>query len=544
VSAVPGAARDAAATGERAATAVCTARDERAARPAAPRERGDPCTLVLFGGAGDLARRKLLPAIYQLAKEHLLDPAFAVIGVSREPLSDAQFCDLMRDALATSGEVRFAEDETWEWLRARLHWIRADAASAAGYAEIAERLRALEGARGGVPPNRLFYLAVPPSVFEPIVQGLAASGLAPRDPDPHAVPWARVVVEKPFGRSLETARTLNELVLRLFAEPQVYRIDHYLGKETVQNVLVLRFANSIFEPLWNRQWISHVQITAAETVGVEGRGRYYEEAGVIRDMFQNHLLQLLTLTAMEPPARMTAEEVRSEKVKVLRSIRPLTPDAIAEHVVLGQYVAGTAGGKPAPGYREEPHVDPASTTPTYAAMRLFVDNWRWKGVPFYLRSGKRMAARTSEIAVQFRAPPHLMFGREARRTMQPNVLVMRVQPNEGVSLNFEVKVPGAAVALTSEIEVAPVDMDFAYAEAFGETAAPAYETLLLDAMIGEATLFTRSDEVEAAWALIDPLLRQVEAGGSPRPDPYPAGSMGPAGADALLAGDGHAWRLG
>ena len=525
--------------------AATAAREERASRgPRRSRERADPCTLVIFGGAGDLARRKLLPAVYQLAKEKLLDPAFAVIGVSRESLTDGQFCDAMHAALAASEEVSFADDESWDWLKRRLHWIQADATTPEGYAAIAARLQRIEAAHDGAPPNRLFYLAVPPSVFTPIVEGLSASGLAPRDPDAHAEPWARVVVEKPFGHSLESARALNEVVLRLFAEPQVYRIDHYLGKETVQNILVLRFANSIFEPLWNRQWISHVQITAAETVGVEERGRYYEEAGVIRDMFQNHLLQLLTLTAMEPPARMRADEVRDEKVKVLQSVRPFTAASIADDVALAQYAAGTAKGAAVPGYRDEPKVARDSRTPTYAAMRLYVDNWRWKGVPFYLRSGKRLGRRASEIAVQFRSPPHAMFGREASASMQPNVLVMRVQPHEGVSLNFEVKTPGAAVALTSEIEVAPVDMDFTYSEAFHESAAPAYETLLLDAMIGEATLFTRSDEVEAAWTLIDPLLRHVEGGDAPPLDEYAAGTMGPANADALIARDGHRWRMG
>jgi glucose-6-phosphate 1-dehydrogenase len=350
-------------------------------------------------------------------------------------------------------------------------------------------------------------------------------------------------VEKPFGHSLETAKALNALVLSLFAEHQVYRIDHYLGKETVQNILVFRFANSIWEPLWNRRWISHVQITAAEEVGVEARGKYYEEAGVIRDMFQNHLLQLLALTAMEPPPSMTADAVRDEKVKVLRSVRWLTPESIPRDAVRAQYAAGTARGRPVVGYRDEPDVAKDSQTPTFASVRFCIDNWRWKGVSFCLRSGKRMKKRTSEIAVQFQAPPHLMFGGDsAQRELQPNTLVMRVQPNEGISLNFEVKVPGAAVALTEHVEVAPVEMDFSYAEAFGEVSAPAYETLLLDVMIGEMTLFTRSDEVEAAWKLIDPLLKHwQEHEADPMPT-YPAGSWGPVEADILIAEDGARWR--
>jgi glucose-6-phosphate 1-dehydrogenase len=351
-------------------------------------------------------------------------------------------------------------------------------------------------------------------------------------------------VEKPFGHSLETAKALNALVLSLFAEHQVYRIDHYLGKETVQNVLVFRFANSIFEPLWNRRHISHVQITAAEEVGVEARGRYYEEAGVVRDMFQNHLLQLLALTAMEPPPSMTADAVRDEKVKVLRSIRWLTPESIPTSAVRAQYGPGTIRSKPVPGYREEPDVARDSHTPTFTAARFHIDNWRWQGVPFYLRSGKRLGKRVSEIAVQFHEPPHLMFGgAEGHEPLQPNTLVMRVQPNEGISLSFEVKVPGAAVAMTQHVEVAPVEMDFTYAEAFGETAAPAYETLLLDVMIGEMTLFLRSDEVEAAWKIIDPLLCFWD---EHTPNPmatYAAGSWGPREAEELIAADGAKWRM-
>ena len=378
-------------------------------------------------------------------------------------------------------------------------------------------------------------------MFEPIVRNLAKSGLAPRSRTPEERPWYRIVVEKPFGHDLESAQQLNDLMLGLFAEHQTYRIDHYLGKETVQNVLVLRFANSIFEPLWNRQWIHHVQITAAESVGVEERGKYYEEAGVLRDMFQNHLLQLLTLTTMEPPPQMSANSVRDEKVKVLKSIRELSPDSITQHAVRAQYTAGTNKGKPVRGYIEEDNVAPDSTVPTYAAVRLFVDNWRWNGVPFYLRSGKRLGSRVSEIAVQFRSPPHLMFG-PGSEGLRPNTLLMRVQPNEGISLNFEVKVPGAAVALTSNIEIAAVDMKFNYAEAFGEAAAPAYETLLLDIMIGEATLFTRSDEVEAAWRVIDPLINYWDAHKPKRMPTYAAGSWGPREADELIEKDGVEWR--
>ncbi len=511
------------------------------------KSQADPCTMVIFGASGDLTKRKLFPALYSLTAEHLLAPGFTVLGVGRDADTDDSFRDKMCAAVRASDEVRHFDEEVWKRLAERTFYVGGDATEAAAYEGIKARLTAIESTcPDPTCNNRFFYLAVPPSVFEPIVRHLSSSGLVPRHDDPCTRPWARVVVEKPFGHSLETAVALNALVLSLFAEHQVYRIDHFLGKETVQNVLVLRFANSIFEPLWNRQWISHVQITAAEAVGVEARGKYYEEAGVVRDMFQNHLLQLLALTAMEPPASMTADAVRDEKVKVLRSIRWLTPETIPTNVVRAQYASAKQKDVVLAGYREEPNVAPDSQTPTFAAARFHIDNWRWKGVPFYVRSGKRMATRTSEIAIRFHAPPHLMFGgaEHAVGALQPNTLVMRVQPNEGVSLNFEVKVPGAAVALTQHLEVAPVDMDFSYAEAFGETAAPAYETLLLDVMIGEMTLFTRSDEVEAAWQIIDPLLHYWEAHPADPMPTYPAGSWGPPEADALIGEKSGGWRRG
>jgi glucose-6-phosphate 1-dehydrogenase len=522
---------------------VISARPSGQAPAVTAHDRADPCTLVIFGALGDLSRRKLLPAIYQLMKEHLVDEQFAVLGVGRDDtITDDAFREHMRKALSESDEVHGIDDALWQNLCSRLFFVSADLTQADGYAAVGKRLTEIENGRPKDTCSRLFYLAVPPSVFGSIVTNLSKSGLAPRSRTPDERPWTRVVIEKPFGRSLENAQQLNDLVLGLFAEHQTYRIDHYLGKETVQNVLVLRFANSIFEPMWNRQWIQHVQITAAETVGVEERGKYYEESGVVRDMFQNHLLQLLSLTAMEPPAQMSANAVRDEKVKVLKSIRWLTPETIPDNTVRAQYTAGKSGGKPVRGYIEEPDVSPESTVPTFAAVRLHIDNWRWNGVPFYLRSGKRLKNRVSEIVVQFRSPPHLMFGHQTRDAIQPNTLVMRVQPNEGVSLNFEVKVPGAAVALTSNIEIAPVDMEFNYAEAFGEVTAPAYETLLLDVMIGEATLFTRSDEVEAAWRVVDPLIRYWEANKPKRMPTYAAGSWGPREADELIEEDGVEWR--
>ena len=506
-------------------------------------DRADPCTIVIFGAAGDLTRRKLLPALYQLAKEDLLSPDFRVLGVSRETIGNEGFRELMRTAAGQSDEISGGvDDRIWETLSTKLHYVAGDLTAPQTYQDVRDKLAALEA---GLPPeraNRLFYLAVPPSVFEASVRALAASGLAPKTADTDVRPWVRVVIEKPFGRSLATARQLNALVLEAIAEHQVYRIDHYLGKETVQNILVLRFANSIFEPLWNRQSIRSVQITAAETVGVETRGKYYEEAGVIRDMFQNHLLQLLTLTAMEPPVEMSADAVRDEKVKVLRSVRWLTPETIPIDAVRAQYVAGRMGGQMVPGFLQEANVNPESLTPTFAALRLHVDNWRWKGVPFYLRSGKRLPKRVSEIAIQFRAPPLLMFGHGTRAQTNANVLVMRVQPNESISLRFEVKIPGAACALNPTIQVTPVDMEFNYAEAFGAAVSPAYETLLLDAMIGDATLFTRSDEVEAAWKVTDPLLEYWEKHPPTRMPLYAAGTWGPPDADALLESDGYRWR--
>jgi glucose-6-phosphate 1-dehydrogenase len=506
--------------------------------------QAEHCTMVIFGATGDLTKRKLFPALYQLAAEHLLGPSFAVLAVGREAsIDDASFRERMRAALGESDEVKRVDEEVWKAFAQRIFFVGGDATDAAAYEGIKQKLDEIESECAPAERNRFFYLAVPPSVFEPIVRLLSSSGLVPRIDDPEQRPWARVVVEKPFGRSLATAHALNGLVLSLFAEHQVYRIDHFLGKETVQNVLVLRFANSIFEPLWNRRWVSHVEITAAETVGVEARGKYYEEAGVVRDMFQNHLLQLLALTAMEPPAAMTADAVRDEKVKVLRSIRWFTPETIPHNAVRAQYAAGKIKDKDVAGYRDEPDVSKESQTPTYAAVRFHVDNWRWKGVPFYVRSGKRLPKRVSEIAVHFQAPPHLMFGGPgAGDDLEPNVLVMRVQPNEGVSLNFEVKVPGAAVALTQHVEVAPVDMDFSYSEAFGETAAPAYETLLLDVMIGEMTLFTRSDEVEAAWRLIDPLLEYWEKHPANPMPTYAAGSWGPGEAEQLIGKVNGGWR--
>ena len=482
--------------------------------------------MVILGAAGDLTRRKLIPSLMHLLEDGLLHPATRIVGVGRSPMSDDGFRSDLRKALSPA-------ENLWERFAPMLSWIAGDLAMPSTYQAIAEQLEIIEAAGSG-DRGRLFYLAVPPSLYATAVTGLSTSGAAPWQDDPRDPRWARVIVEKPFGRSLETARALNRVIGDVLAEHQVYRIDHYLGKETVQNLMVFRFANSIFEPVWNRHHIHHVQITAAETLGVEHRAGYYEEAGVVRDMFQNHLLQLLTLTAMEPPVTSKADAVRDEKVKVLRAIRPISLADLGAYAVRGQYAAGEIEGKAVPAYADEEGVAAGSRTPTYAALRVMIDNWRWEGVPFFLRSGKRLARRDTEIAIQFRAPPHLMFpaGGEA---IAPNVLTIQVQPDEGLSLSFEIKVPGTGMRMTE------VRMDFSYAEAFGRSDHDAYETLLLDCMAGDPTLFIRADATEAAWKVVDPIIEAWDAAPD-RPPAYPAGSWGPPEADALIASCGAVWR--
>jgi len=495
----------------------------------------DPCTLVIVGAGGDLTRRKLIPALVHLRLDGLLPDALAIVGVDRVPLDDVSFRAAMRKALEEFGAGAVSAG-AWDQFAARLSYVAGDLADRATYDALGRHLATVEATLAGS-RGRLFHLALPPSVVPMAVQHLSGSGVAPRVADPAARPWVRVVLEKPFGHSLDSARSLNAIVREAFAEHQVFRIDHYVGKETVQNLLVLRFANSIFEPVWNRQHVDHVQITAAESVGVEHRGRYYEEAGVVRDMFQNHLLQLLAMTAMEPPASADADAVRDEKAKVLRAIRPLAPADLPASAVRGQYGAGTIDGVSVPGYRAEPDVAPVSGTPTFAALRLMVDNWRWQGVPFFLRSGKRLRHRATEIAIRFRQPPHLMFPRPAGGALEPNVLAVRVQPEEGIALRFQIKVPGVEMS-----RMASVDMDFDYGQAFGPSGHDAYETLLLDAMLGDATLFTRSDEVEAAWSVVDPVLGYWSAEPPADFPNYPAGSWGPASADTLMSDRGCRWR--
>jgi glucose-6-phosphate 1-dehydrogenase len=503
-----------------------------------PLKRGDACTVVIFGASGDLAKRKLFPALFHLQCDGMLHEDFALVGVARAPMSDEEFRRLVyqttleADDPSPSGEI---DEDDWSRFAPRLSYVQGDISDAATYAALGERLGAIESGRSHS-DGRLFYLSVPPSTYEDCIVHLSQAGVATRVNQPETRPWTRVVIEKPFGRDLESARALNCTVRKAFAEHQVYRIDHYLGKETVQNLMVFRFANSIFEPVWNRHHIHHVQITAAETVGVEHRAGYYEEAGVVRDMFQNHLLQLLALTAMEPPVAFQADAVRDEKLKVLRAIRRFSAGEMHDYSVRGQYGPGTVNGVAVPGYRQEPDVDPGSTVATWAALRLLVDNWRWHGVPFFLRSGKRMARRVSEIAIQFREPPHLMFPPDRDEIIAPNVIAIRVQPQEGISLSFDIKVPGVGVRMTA------ARMDFSYAEAFGPAAHSAYETLLLDCMVGDATLFTRADAVEAAWEVVDPV---VEAWQDKDPGHFPnyaAGTWGPEIADEFIARDGARWR--
>ncbi|MBA3443320.1 MAG: glucose-6-phosphate dehydrogenase [Gemmatimonadales bacterium] len=504
---------------------------------AQPLKRGDACTVVIFGAAGDLSRRKLFPALFHLQCDGLLHEDFALVGVSREAMTDDAFRQLVyvsaRDAddPSPAGEI---DEKAWARFATRLSYVQGDLTASATFAAIGRRLGDIEAARDHS-DGRLFYLAIPPTLYAKTVAHLQQSSVAGRVDRQSTRPWVRVVIEKPFGRDLESAKALNRTVRKAFAEHQVYRIDHYLGKETVQNLMVFRFANSIFEPVWNRHHIHHVQITAAETVGVEHRAGYYEDAGVVRDMFQNHLLQLMCLTAMEPPVAFQADEVRDEKTKVLRAIRRFPAAEMHDYSVRGQYGPGTVKGVAVPGYRQEPDVDPGSDTPTWAGLRLLVDNWRWQGVPFFLRSGKRMPSRVTEIAVQFREPPHLMF-QDHDKSMTPNVIAIRVQPEEGISLSFDIKVPGVGVRMTA------AKMDFSYAEAFGAAAHSAYETLLLDCMVGDGTLFTRGDAVEAAWEVVDPV---IEAWNEKDPEHFPnyaAGSWGPGIADEFIARDGGRWR--
>jgi len=490
----------------------------------------EPCAMVIFGATGDLARRKLVPALYNLAVSGHLAAAFGIVGVAKSGLPPDEFARDMREAVGTFSRTKPIDPEIWQDFAAGMRYVTGSFDEPETYARLRAQLEELDRTRS-TRGNRVYYFATPPSAFPTLLKGLKSAGLI--NP-PNDSRFTRVVIEKPFGRDLASARSLNRLVLETCDERQVFRIDHYLGKETVQNLLVFRFANSIFEPIWNRRFVDHVQVTAGEELGIEGRGRYYEEAGILRDMIQNHVLQLVCLTGMEPPVAFDADAVRDEKIKVLRGVESFeTPEQVARNVVLGQYSAGSIGGMDVPGYQQERDVAPGSRTPTFVAMRLNVRSWRWDGVPFYIRSGKRMPKRATEIAVHFQPLPHSLFGEGAT---QPNVLIVRVQPEEGIALRFSVKVPG------ERYRPRTVSMDFRYGATFGMTVPEAYERLLLDAMRGDQTLFTRRDEVEAAWKIVDSILKGTESPEFPPPHPYPAGTWGPPAAEQLLAQDGRAWR--
>jgi len=495
-----------------------------------PAMSDEPFTLVIFGASGDLTRRKLVPALWSLYAARTLPEPFAIIGSARSEVTGDEFRRRMRDAVREFARVKPPSANVWDRFAASLSYVSGDPANPTLYGALERALRDIEKDRPG-PANRLFYLATPPSLYESIVENLGASGLARPQGG-----WTRIIVEKPFGHDYESARTLNSRLGQVFLEEQIYRIDHYLGKETVQNLLVLRFANGIFEPLWNRSHVAEVQITVAETIGVETRGAYYEEAGALRDMMQNHLLQLLCLIALEPPVTFDAGPVHDEKNKVMRAIRPIDPRKVDEVALRGQYGPGFVGGKQGPGYRQEKGVAPDSRTETYAALRLTVDNWRWAGVPFYLRTGKRLAKRVSEIAIRFHRTPHMIFHRDPAGGVDPNELVIRIQPDEGVALTVAAKMPGP------DLKLLPVGLDFRYGEVFGAEPPEAYERLLLDAVHGDSTLYARSDWVEQAWSLLGPVLDAWTHDGAAGPYLYEAGTWGPPEADSFIARDGGAWR--
>jgi glucose-6-phosphate 1-dehydrogenase len=489
--------------------------------------RAPPCAVVIFGANGDLTKRKLLPALYRLAYDRRLAPGFAIVGTSRTALTDDQFRDRMKEAVVAFSEDTPLDDQVWSAFAEGLHYVAGDIGDVALYQRIGEKLAHLEQTHqtGG---NVLFYLSTQPSQYALAARGIGAAGLQ------HGTGWRRLVVEKPFGHDLASARELSDRLHDVFAESDVYRIDHYLGKETVQNILAFRFGNGIFEPLWNRRYINHVEITAAESIGVEGRGAYYQEAGALADMIQNHLLQVMATIAMEPCASFHSTSVRDERSKLLRSMKPMTADEIRLNAVAGQYGPARIGGADVPGFRQEPGVNPASTTDTYAAVTLFVDNWRWAGVPFYVRTGKRLPKHVTEIAIHFSQAPLAIFDGELADGT-PNLLIVRIQPEEGISLKFLSKRPGAGMKLR------PVSMDFNYGSSFGERSPSAYETLLLDALFDDATLYTRQDMVEASWAVVEPIENVWRNASFEFPN-YAAGSWGPAAADEMLARHGHTWR--
>jgi len=501
------------------------------ARLDAGRKTPKPCTIVIFGASGDLTGRKLIPALFHLFSDGQLPEQFRVIGFARRDKTDESWRAELKAGVEEHSRPPKREAAIWEAFEKNLFYHRGDLTDAGAYQSLAERLADFEDA--SLRENLVFYLAISPTLFVETVDQLHAAGLLKRQNDESA-PWQRLVVEKPFGQDLSSARELNEQLVKHVRERQIFRIDHYLGKETVQNIMMFRFSNALFEQLWNREAIEHVQITVSEDIGVGSRGGYFEEAGTLRDMMQNHLLQILSLVAMEPPVSLEAEAIRNEKVKLLQSIRELTLDDVARQVVRGQYFAGGSNGDTRQGYRQEERVDPESNVETYVAAQLFVDNWRWSGVPFYLRTGKNLPLRASEVRVQFRPTPNVLFARQA--DLQPNALTLRLQPDEGIFLRFNGKVPGNSMGIQ------PVRMHFGYDSEFGAYTPEAYERLLLEAMAGDATLFIRRDEVETAWQIVD----GIRAGWNKTPlsnrEFYAAGTWGPEAAEDLLARSGHKWH--
>jgi glucose-6-phosphate 1-dehydrogenase len=488
----------------------------------------EPFSLVIFGASGDLTNRKLIPALWSLYAARTLPEPFLIIGTGRTEMSDEAFRAKMREGVRQFARLKIPNDNVWSRFAASLVYVPGDPNEAALYGRLRRTLEDAERRHGG-PANRLYYLSTPPSLYDDITAQIGKAGLA----EEHGG-WTRIIIEKPFGHDLHSAQELNQLVTSVFREDQVYRIDHYLGKETVQNVLALRFANGILEPLWNRNHVAEVQMTVAETVGVEGRGGYYEESGALRDMIQNHLLQVMCLVALEPPVTFDAQAVRDEKSKVMQAIRPIDPDRVDSVALRAQYAAGFIDGKPVPGYLQEKGVKPDSTTETYAALRLQIDNWRWAGVPFYLQTGKRLAKRVSEIVIRFHRTPHMIF-RRGEISADPNLLIIRIQPDEGISLIVDAKQPGP------DLKISPVTLDFKYHDVFGGEPPEAYERLLLDAIHGDPTLYSRGDWIEQAWRFTQPVLDHWARTPGPLPQ-YEAGSWGPAEADAFIARDGGRWR--
>ena len=500
-----------------------------ASRASTPVRQVDPCTIVIFGASGDLTFRKLIPALYHLALEKALPTPYRIIGYARRDKTDDSFRQELRDALTQFSRTKPVNDDVWATFAKNIIYCQADISDPAGYEKLRQLIQSTSEPK--LKENLLFYLSVQPSLFGEIASRLSAIGLLKKEdgltPD-------RLVIEKPFGHDLASAQELNAELIRFCHERQIFRIDHYLGKETVQNILMFRFSNAIFERLWHRESIDHVQITVSEKIGVGSRGGYYEEAGAMRDMVQNHMLQILALVGMEPPASVEAENIRDEKVKLLKSVRAMTPQQVLENVVRGQYFAGEVDGEARPAYRSEPKVKPTSNVETYTAMRLFIDNWRWAGVPFYLRTGKNLPLSASEVRVQFKAAPNILFS--ARTQLDPNSLTLRLQPNEGITLRFNGKVPGAGT------ELRPVRMHFSYDSEFGAYTPEAYERLLLEAIAGDATLFIRRDEVETAWSIVDAIRTAWIGKALTNREFYSAGTWGPSAADDLLARDHREWR--